>query len=484
MRRRRFALLSTLLCALACATATPAGAVPEDFFGVNGQMLPLLSAQDQQRHLAAMAAGGLQFVRHDASWVHVEPEPPDPVTGAHAYNWDVLDRQVALYAGNGLRWLPIIDYSTAWSGRIRGDYFSPPADSRQYAAYAAAVARRYGQGGDFWRERPQLRQLPVTKYEIWNEENTEFFWRGQADAPERYAELYLAARGAIKAVDPDARVIVGGLALEKTGVTDPDDFVTRMYRHRPELVGNVDAVGFHPYTPGIGGVYSKLREIRATLSRVGAGNVPLELTELGWTTVTASESHRAESLARLADELPRSDCNVASLAPHTWLTSERNAADPEDWFGIFNLDGTPKPSGGAYLGSVQRVRSGAVSGPVSICSPATSLAPPWRGRRPLVVLMRVKRLGRRKPHMIAAVRCPGGCAMRVAALGVSRIYPKDKRIRPAPLWRRSLSYSKRLRRFRIRVSPGWRLVRLDARARDRSGRVKFRTAAVRFRPAR
>src|SRR5918995_1466367 len=481
MRLRRFSLHSTVLCALAFAAAPPAHAVPEDFFGVNGQMLPLLSPQQQQRHLAAMAAGGLQFVRHDASWVHAEPEPPDPVTGAHAYRWDELDRQVALYAANGLRWLPIIDYSTAWSGRLPGDYFSPPADPRQYAAYAAAVAQRYGRGGHFWREHPELPQLPVTKYEVWNEQNTDHFWRDQADAPEYYAELYLAARAAIKAVDPDARVVVGGLALENTGVTDPDDFITRMYRHRPELLGKVDAVGFHPYTPDVGGVYMKLREIRATLSRVGAGDVPLELTELGWTTTTASESHRADSLARLADTLPRSDCNVTSLAPHTWLTNEKNPADREDWFGIYNLDGTPKPSGSAYLSSVRRVRSAAVGDSVSICSSAT---PPARrrrasprARRPLVVFMRVKRLGRRNRRLVAAIRCPGGCAMRVKALGVSR---RAKRRRAVPLWQRSLAHSARRRLLRIRVSPRWRVVRVDARAQDRAGRVKVRTATLRL----
>jgi hypothetical protein len=351
--------------------------------------------------------------------------------------------------------------------------------------YAAAVARRYGRGGDFWRKHPELPQLPVTKYEIWNEQNTEYFWRGQADAPEYYAELYLAARAAIKAVDPGARVIVGGLALENTGVTDPDDFVTRMYRHRPELAGNVDAIGFHPYTPDVAGVYIKLREIRATLSGVGAGDVPLELTELGWTTATASESHRADALARLADELPRSDCNVASLAPHTWVAQEKDASDGEDWFGIYNLDATPKPSGSAYLGSVQRVRSGAVSGPLSICSPAQPASrprsAPVRARRPLVVLMRVKRVGGRRPRLIATVRCPGGCAMMLKALGVSR---KHRRVRPVPIWRRSFSHSARQRVIRIRLSPGWRLVRVDARAQDASGRVKLRTGTVRLPRAR
>src|SRR5829696_5617150 len=248
MPLRGLSLIYTMLWALALLAATPAHAVSEDFFGVNGQMLPTLPADQQERHLAAMAAGGLQVVRRDASWGYAEPSPPDPGTGAHTYRWDEFDEQVALYARHGLRWLPIIDYSTAWSGRIAGDYFSPPADPRPYAAYAAAIARRYGRGGNFWRVHPELPELPVRKYEIWNEQNTEHFWRGQADAPERYAELYLAARGAIKAVDPGARVIVGGLALENAGVTDPDDFVRRMYRHHPDLVGNVDAIGFHPYT--------------------------------------------------------------------------------------------------------------------------------------------------------------------------------------------------------------------------------------------
>ena len=77
-----------------------------------------------------------------------------------------------------------------------------------------------------------------------------------------------------------------------------------MFRHRPDLVGNVDAVGLHPYTPTVEGVFQKIREFRRTLEGVGIGGVPLEITEIGWTTADTPEAERAESLRRLADELP------------------------------------------------------------------------------------------------------------------------------------------------------------------------------------
>jgi hypothetical protein len=99
----------------------------------------------------------------------------------------------------------------------------------------------------------------------------------------------------------------------------------------------------------------------------------------------------------------------------------------------------------------------------------------------MVVLMHLKRVGGRKPRLIATVRCPGGCAMKLRALGVSR---KHKRARAVPIWRRSISHTARQRVFRIRVSPGWRVVRVDARAQDRSGRVKVHSGTVRLPRAR
>ena len=344
MPARALRRAATLLVAAAALCggvfADAATAAYEDYYGINAQSVFDQPTERRDAHLDAMADGGLRLVRRDASWIAAEPAPPDS-SGQRSYDWTRFDAQVEAYARRGLRWLPILSYSTTWSGRVPGDPFSPPARTDDYTSYAAALARRYGRGGEFWSAHPELVQLPVTRYEVWNEQNAETFWHPQDRAPEDYADLYLATRTALRSVDPAARVIVGGLALGNRGVTSETEFLERMYRHRPDLRGNVDALGFHPYAASVEGVYAKLKEMRATLARLGAARVPLELTEIGWTTTKTGEADRAAALSRLALELPRSDCRVDSLIPHTWLTSERDPANPEDWFGIYNADATP-----------------------------------------------------------------------------------------------------------------------------------------------
>src|SRR6185437_5030947 len=186
--------------------------------------------------LTAMAGGGLSLARIDARWQNVEPTPPSS-SGQHTYNWSMYDGIVQGLAQHGLRWLPIVDYSTSWSGVTPGDTLSAvaPAHIPDFAAYAAALARRYGRGGTFWQSHPSLTAMPITSYEIWNEENSTVFWRPQAGNAEAYADLYMAARSAIRGVDPQAHVIIGGLALNNPpDVTDEIDFVRRMFAHRPD----------------------------------------------------------------------------------------------------------------------------------------------------------------------------------------------------------------------------------------------------------
>ena len=88
-------------------------------------------------------------------------EPTAPVDGVHHYDWSFDDSIAGALAAHGLQWLPIIDYSAA-VGRSR----SPAATTRRrssaadYAAYAGALAARYGAGGSFWRAHPELPARP------------------------------------------------------------------------------------------------------------------------------------------------------------------------------------------------------------------------------------------------------------------------------------------------------------------------------------
>ena len=342
--------------------AAPAAAAdvprPADAFGVNGGILWADGLRSPQTapHAQGMRLAGLGTVRVGAYWNHVEPAPPYS-DGTHRFRWDSTDAIASDLAGNGLRWNPLLAYATGWGGTIPGVVTSPPKPA-PFVAYATAVARRYGRNGSFWHENPSIPYVPVTTYEVWNEPNLFAFWPPQAQ-PDRYADLYLAVRSAIRAVDPFARVTVGGLA--HSIADDPNNasgFLERMLAHRPGLRGNVDGVGLNIYTSSPERVLALVADARSTLDALGLRDVPLSINETGWTTsgfvplteiAPVTDSVRGERLRRLVELIAGSDCGVTSLSVFAWATAEDNRLDASAWYGLADRrTGRPKPSGVAF----------------------------------------------------------------------------------------------------------------------------------------
>jgi hypothetical protein len=340
----------------------PADAVDPEFHGVNAQGVFSLPADRWDAQLATIAGLGLRVVRRDAFWSDAEPRPP--LWGVHLWRWTRHDAVAEALARHGLRWYPILDYGTPWATSTTGPraWMAPPDDPATFAAYAQAFAERYGRGGAFWREHPELPDLPVTRYEVWNEENVANFWPDQGTAPEAYARLFVLAAGAVHGVDASAQVVVGGLSVVGVG-----EFLARMTQAEGELWPQADAVGFHPYGGDPSVTYARIATLRGALAAVGAGAKPIEVTETGWASPPRSEERRAAELARLAEELPRSDCGVTRLLVHSWLTREADPADPEDWFGIANPDGSPKPSALAFAQGAAAARASGGE-PVALCA--------------------------------------------------------------------------------------------------------------------
>src|SRR3954447_12291537 len=85
-------------------------------------------------------------------------------------------------------------------------------------------------------------------WEVWNEPDGPRFWAGMppfdAEHPTRdasdYARLLAAAHAAVKASDPSAKVVSGGLTGNDYG------FLRSMYDHSAR--GDFDAVGIHTDT--------------------------------------------------------------------------------------------------------------------------------------------------------------------------------------------------------------------------------------------
>ncbi len=333
--------------------AHPAPAGQELGINVNGLFNAgayTLSEIDEQ--LRTVQTTGATVARSDAFWE--ASEPTAPVDGVHHFDWSFDDTIARALAVRGLTWLPIIDYTAAWAQSIPGQDHSPPANDADYATYAQAFAGRYGTNGGFWRSHPRVSPHPVQTLEIWNQPDSGDFWTPSPDAA-RYTGLYLTARRAIDAVDPTARVIIGGL-------TTPASFLPAMLHADPGLRDHVDGVGIHPYgTPQK--MVSGIRNARATLISLGMGGVPLYVTEFGWTTgprsapTYATGKRRADYITFMLGALGHFNCGLAAALLYAWVTPAQDPASIGGGYGISKAGGGVTPATAAFAKGVAAARS-------------------------------------------------------------------------------------------------------------------------------
>jgi hypothetical protein len=164
--------------------------------------------------------------------------------------------------------------------------------------------------------------------------------------------MYLRARDEIAAVDPSARVILGG-------ITHPEAFLPKMLRARGDLVGHVDGVGIHPYGANPLVVLGRVRAARRVLDSVGMATVPLYVTEFGWATqppgvfTYAPASVRPGYISTTLRLLGHTNCAIAGAELYTWVTPEQNPGNKEDWYGIHPPGGGESPDTDAFTAGLR-----------------------------------------------------------------------------------------------------------------------------------
>ncbi len=314
---------------IACCFPATAGALPLDPFGVaiGGDLAN--NAATQPAEFAKMRAGGLRYARVDASWGYIQPSPT-------IWQWAVYDTLVANLARADMYMYPILCYSTPWAASTVGDPFTPPADHTVFANFASEVAKRYGVNGSFWLARSDLPYRPVRNFEVWNEPNYDLFWHGPLATPANYADLYLAARTAIHAVNPATRVVTGGL-LDSSDSDGPvglngKAWLSSMLSSMTITEhASVDALGWHPYRQEPDNLITATNSVAAMLTSFGLVNRPIEITEVGFFAYGykprsqgkkkpliydwANRADRIyESTARILEDAP----TVTRFIPYVW----------------------------------------------------------------------------------------------------------------------------------------------------------------------
>ena len=254
MGRSRIPVL--LILAISVALFSPASSsarLPPRFFGVVPQGNP--SDADARW----MSAGGIAAIRLPLRWSAVEPTPPEdpsPPGGPplHHYDWSRFDQAVEVAVSHDLEVLPYLYRTPAWlEAAPEALPTSSEAERAGWVAFVEAAVRRYGPAGDFWIEHSPfsadpLPFRPIRRWQVWNEEN--FFYFAYPVSPPAYSLLLEDSAEAIRSVDPEARVLLGGLYGRPRGAFPKAMRATRYLQSLyaiPGLRRSFDEVAVHPY---------------------------------------------------------------------------------------------------------------------------------------------------------------------------------------------------------------------------------------------
>jgi len=256
--------LALLVCATLMVGAPGASAAEP---GVN--LIGSTSAQ-----LPSLQPLGTHWVRMFATWPDLEP-----TKGAFSTFWLAYYEETFRSLPAGTKVLLDVVNTPSWETGSTNEH-TPPANPQEYAAFVGALAQHLG--------------TKVSAYEIWNEEDSSSWWAGGPN-PTAYTQLLKATYPAIKAADPSATVVLGGL----TG--NDYEFLEGVYQAGGK--GSFDAVGVHTDTAcdklspyeflrGAGNrlvpdSFLAYREVHAVMLANG-DDKPIWMTELSWRTTNAT----------------------------------------------------------------------------------------------------------------------------------------------------------------------------------------------------
>ena len=336
-----------------------------------GETLQGLSQADLARTLDDAVALGVGWLRVDLSWDAIQPTSPS------LFDWTAFDRVVAAAVARHLQVLPTLGFTPNWA-RLAGcgSDKCAPANPDQFAYFASQAVARYA-------------PLGVHTWEIWNEPNLYTFWKPVPD-PAEYVRLLRATTTAMRATDPTATLISGGLApASTTRITRaPVDFLASFCQDGGGRL--VDAIGYHPFSfpapPSYRASWNAWDQIAGTernvegvLASCGVPTTKLWLTEYGAPTggpglaatssnyqTATSQDHVSEAfqatLATEAVQLSQSSPSIAALFWYSYQDAGTDQQNREDFFGLVRADGTPKPAYAAFRNAVAALHSGHSAG--------------------------------------------------------------------------------------------------------------------------
>ena len=268
--------------------------------------------------LAQLREHGLLWLRQPVRWAELEPEPD-------RFAWQKLDAVFEAIARHQagdkppFKVIAVLHTAPAWARPSHSPATSPPHDPADFGRFARTFALRYGQraGG------------PVAYYQIWDEPNLSANWGRTYVEAAAYANLLREAALQIRAVDPQATILLAALAptLEAGPLNLSDlTYLEQLYTLEADPWFDVVAgqgYGFDleagdPARPEVLN-FRRVELLRRVMLAHGDAETPIWLTAFGWNALPAGWTG------------PKSSWKTGPAAIQAQRTSAATALARRDW---------------------------------------------------------------------------------------------------------------------------------------------------------
>lgn len=309
---------------------------------------------------------GIKVVRRDLSWHLVERNG--------SYDFSAFDKWTTALKDRGMSVVWVLDYGHPEHG---GGAPVSIAQRAAFSRYASAAASHY-------------RGKNVFAYEVWNEPNYAHYWPNPS--PEAYGLLFKDAASAVKASDPAARVVTGGVTVDSIRQLD---FISGVASSGH--VYQADAVAVHPYRKRKPETFAAdLYPINQVLKSAGVIK-PVWVSEWGYSSAgffdlatygsaKGGGAKRRQAVLTLRMVLTQIGANVPLMTVYDLIDDGDSETDREHNFGLLaaNLQDNPAMTS---LRTLNANTAGLTyTGPLSNVPPGLN-GLRWDGERGVVVAL-------------------------------------------------------------------------------------------------
>ena len=318
-----------------------------------------------ERSLDMIAEGGFGYIRQIFGWYEIEPEQDIYIGRFGESTWEKYDRIVDLANERGIEIIARLEKPPRWAreGQPNVDRFpdGPPNEIDDWINYIDTVVSRY--------------QGRITYFQLWNEPNLEGEWGGFPINAADYVELLQAGYLTAKAANPDAVILLAGLA--PTDQRGPDNLNEFLYLQEVYDAGGADyfdiatvMVYGYGYSPNDRRVefernnFSRPIQTREVMERNGDASKPIWAVEYGWVSLPEDWEGEPSPWGRPVTQEQQADylvegylraqrewpwMGVMAVWAFRWVRPddhEHELRNPTRGFALVEHDFTPRP---AYL---------------------------------------------------------------------------------------------------------------------------------------